>query len=157
LAPADVLIYQPYPRFLLLNPRPTGSGTLSFQHKPDNWRACQVRNAGVVEGNPPVSDNAWETITRGGDTAIQRWINDQLNGKSCAVVLIGSATASRKWIKYEIEKVHARQVVASDLYAVAPRGSVFKTFAISLLSFSIWPFYVTLSAMMWLAKSLVIP
>jgi type I restriction enzyme M protein len=29
LAPADVLIYQPYPRFLLLNPRPTGSGTLS--------------------------------------------------------------------------------------------------------------------------------
>jgi hypothetical protein len=76
----------------------------SFHYKPDNWRASQVRNAGVVEGNRPVSDNDWETISKGGDAAIQRWITDQLSGKSCAVVLIGSATAGRKWIKYEIEK-----------------------------------------------------
>ncbi|MCL6614143.1 MAG: TIR domain-containing protein [Firmicutes bacterium] len=76
----------------------------SFHYKPDNWRAAQVRNAGVVEGNQPVSDNDWETITRGGDTAIQRWIDSQLNGKSCCVVLIGSATAGRKWINYEIKK-----------------------------------------------------
>ena len=76
----------------------------SFHYKPDNWRASQVRNAGVVEGNRPVSDNDWETITKGGDPAIKKWIDDQLNGKSCAVVLIGSATAGRKWIKYEIEK-----------------------------------------------------
>jgi hypothetical protein len=76
----------------------------SFHYKPDNWRASQVRNAGVVEGNRPVSDNDWESITRGGDAAIQRWIADQLDGKSCAIVLIGSATAGRKWITYEIEK-----------------------------------------------------
>lgn len=76
----------------------------SFHYKPDNWRAAQVRNAGVVEGNKPVSDNEWEQITKGGDVAIQRWIASQLNGKSCAVILIGSATAGRKWIKYEIEK-----------------------------------------------------
>ncbi len=75
-----------------------------FHYKPDNWRASQVRNAGVVEGNTPVSDNDWEKITGKGDSAIQKWIDDQLNGKSCAVVLIGSATAGRKWIKYEIEK-----------------------------------------------------
>lgn len=31
----------------------------SFHYKPDNWRAAQVRNAGVVEGNTPVSDNDW--------------------------------------------------------------------------------------------------
>jgi hypothetical protein len=76
----------------------------SFHYKPDNWRASQVRNAGVVEGNPAVSDNDWETITSGGDSAIKRWIDGQLSGKSCAVVLIGSATAGRKWINYEIEK-----------------------------------------------------
>lgn len=63
-----------------------------------------MRNAGVVEGNTSVSDNDWETITRGGDVAIQRWIAGQLSGKSCAIVLIGSATAGRKWIKYETEK-----------------------------------------------------
>lgn len=76
----------------------------SFHYSPDNWRASQVRNVGVVEGNRPVSDNDWETITRGGDDAIERWIAGQLDGKSCAVVLIGSGTAGRKWITYEISK-----------------------------------------------------
>ena len=76
----------------------------SFHYKPDNWRASQVRNAGVVEGNNAVADNAWEEITSGGDKAIQKWIDDQLSGRSCAVVLIGRQTANRKWIDYEIKK-----------------------------------------------------
>ena len=76
----------------------------SFHYQADAWRAGQVRNMGVVEGNAPVSDNDWETVTRGGDAAIKRWIDSQMSGKSCAVVLIGSQTAGRKWIKYEIEK-----------------------------------------------------
>jgi hypothetical protein len=57
-----------------------------------------------VEGNQAVSDNDWESITKGGDSAIQKWIDGQLSGKSCAVVLIGNATAGRKRINYEIEK-----------------------------------------------------
>ena len=76
----------------------------SFHYMPDNWRASQVRNMGVIEGNAPVSDNDWETVTKGGDDAIKKWIADQLNGKSCSIVLIGSSTARRKWITYEIEK-----------------------------------------------------
>jgi hypothetical protein len=75
----------------------------SFHYLPDNWRASQVRNIGVVEGNKPASDNDWETIKKGGDKAIQKWIDDQLNGRSCTVVLIGKDTAGRKWIDYEIE------------------------------------------------------
>lgn len=74
----------------------------SFHYKPDNWRASQVRNAGVVEGNTPVSDNDWETITKKGDDAIKKWIADQLSGRSCAIVLVGSGTAGRKWINHEI-------------------------------------------------------
>lgn len=76
----------------------------SFHYKPDNWRASQARQMGVIEGNAPVSDNDWETITKGGDAAIKKWINGQLDGKSCSVVLIGANTANRKWIDYEIEK-----------------------------------------------------
>ena len=76
----------------------------SFHYRPDNWRAAQVRNMGVVEGNSPASDNDWESITKGGDAAIKRWIDGQMTGKSCAIVLIGSNTSGRKWIKYEIEK-----------------------------------------------------
>ncbi|RKX66819.1 MAG: hypothetical protein DRP41_01540 [Thermodesulfobacteriota bacterium] len=76
----------------------------SFHYKADNWRASQVRNMGVIDGNRPVSDNDWEQITRGGDKAIKDWIAEQMEGKSCIVVLIGSNTAGRKWIKYEIKK-----------------------------------------------------
>ncbi len=76
----------------------------SFHYNPDSWRASQVRNIGAIEGNNPVSDNEWETITKGGDNAIKRWINDQMKYRSCTVVLVGSNTANRKWINYEIVK-----------------------------------------------------
>jgi hypothetical protein len=76
----------------------------SFHYKPDNARASQVRNMGVVEGNQPAKDNDWETIKKGGDKSIQKWIDEQLSGRSCTLVLIGKETAGRKWIKYEIEK-----------------------------------------------------
>ncbi len=76
----------------------------SFHYDADNARASQVRNMGVVEGNRPASDNDWEKVKKGGDSAIQAWIDGQLVGKSCAVVLIGSGTKGRKWIKYEIKK-----------------------------------------------------
>jgi hypothetical protein len=59
---------------------------------------------GVIEGNQPASDNDWETITKGGDNAIEKWIDDQMDGKSVAIILIGSNTAGRKWIDYEIKK-----------------------------------------------------
>jgi len=76
----------------------------SFHFEPDNWRASQVRNIGAIEGNSPASDNDWEAVKKGGDAAIQRWIDGQLSGRGCTIVLIGSATAGRKWINYEIEK-----------------------------------------------------
>lgn len=76
----------------------------SFHYAPDNWRASQVRNIGVVEGNQAAKDNDWETITKGGDESIEKWIADQMNGRSCVVVLIGANTANRKWINHEIVK-----------------------------------------------------
>lgn len=75
----------------------------SFHYIPDNWRASQIRNMGVVEGNRPATDNDWEEIKRGGDKAIQKWIDDQISGKSVAIILIGENTAGRKWIDYEIK------------------------------------------------------
>lgn len=76
----------------------------SFHFDEDAWRASQVRNMGVLEGNPPVSDNDWETVKKGGDAAIESWIDGQMQGKSCIVVLVGAQTADRKWIKHEIRK-----------------------------------------------------
>ena len=76
----------------------------SFHYKPDNWRAAQVRNIGSIEGNRPATDNDWETVKKGGDAAIKRWIADQMKFRSCTVVLVGSVTANRKWINHEIVK-----------------------------------------------------
>jgi MTH538 TIR-like domain (DUF1863) len=74
----------------------------SFHYDNDCWRTQQIRNIGFVEGSKPVSTNDWETIRRGGDSAIENWIADQLDGRSCTVVLVGSETANRKWVRYEI-------------------------------------------------------
>lgn len=76
----------------------------SFHFQTDNWRAAQIRNIRTIEGNQVASDNDWESIARQGNDAIQRWIDNQLHGCSCTVVLIGAQTAMRKWIDYEISK-----------------------------------------------------
>ncbi|MGH8556138.1 MAG: TIR domain-containing protein [Methylococcales bacterium] len=76
----------------------------SFHYDPDNWRAATVRNIGSIEGNKPASDNDWETVKTGGDAAIKRWIANQMEGRSCTIVLVGTNTANRKWINYEIIK-----------------------------------------------------
>ena len=76
----------------------------SFQYKPDNWRVSTIRKIGTIEGNQTVSDNKWEEVTNGGATAIEKWIDGEMTGKSCAIVLIGAGTAGRKWIDYEIKK-----------------------------------------------------
>ena len=79
----------------------------SFHFDNDAWRASQVRNSGVIDGNHPVRDNEWEEIKKGGDPAIKKWIDGQMDGRSCAVVLVGSSTYSRPWVKYEIARAWA--------------------------------------------------
>ena len=76
----------------------------SFHYKPDSWRASMVRNIGAVEGNEPATDNDWEAVKKGGDQAIKNWIGCQMKKRSCTVVLVGTNTARRKWIDYEIMK-----------------------------------------------------
>ena len=78
----------------------------SFHYQPDSWRASTVRQIGAIEGNQPASDNDWESISTGPDhdTRIQRWIADQMRGRTCTIVLVGEGTAKRKWINHEIIK-----------------------------------------------------
>ena len=82
----------------------------SFHYDRDSWRVSQVRNCNVISGfeKPPFYDKAgWESIKRQGDQAIKNWIEAQLKGTSVTVVLIGKETASRKWVRYEIERTIA--------------------------------------------------
>lgn len=76
----------------------------SFHFNNDVMRVQQVRNIGAIEDNKPTSANAWEQVKRSGETSIKKWIDDNMKYRSCLVVLIGSETANRKWVQYEIEK-----------------------------------------------------
>jgi hypothetical protein len=80
----------------------------SFHYERDVWRANVVRNSWVTKGNyikAGFIDSAeFEKIKKQGDQAIKKWIDEQLEGTSVTVVLIGAETYLRKWVRYEIIK-----------------------------------------------------
>lgn len=76
----------------------------SFHFDNDVMRVSQIRNIGMLEDNTPISPNDWEEVKRKGDSAIKRWIDENMNYRSCVVVLIGEETANRPWVQYEIRK-----------------------------------------------------
>jgi len=76
----------------------------SFHYKNDVFRVQQIRNIGSLEGNKPVTENKWEEIKKKGDAAVKEWIEDNMKYKSCVIVLIGTDTHKRKWVKHEIRK-----------------------------------------------------
>ena len=76
----------------------------SFHFDNDYWRTQQVRNMGAIEGQSLCTPNAWEEVKRKGAAAVENWINDNLWGKTCVIVLVGSQTAQRPWVRKEIVK-----------------------------------------------------
>ena len=84
----------------------------SFHYDRDAWRAAQVRGAAhLPSGNARgrFRDGvAWESVRRQSEAAIRRWIDDQLLGTGVTVVLVGQETASRPFVRYEIEQSRRR-------------------------------------------------
>ena len=81
----------------------------SFHYQNDIWRVSQIRNRWVTQDRQVVGfwdAAAWESVKRAGEQSIKNWINIQLRGTSVTVVLIGSETANRKYVKYEIQQSH---------------------------------------------------
>lgn len=81
----------------------------SFKYE-DVSRAMVVRNSWVTQGKEAagfVDAADFEKLKRQGDAAIKRWIDDQLNGTSVTVVLVGRETCASRWVKYEIDKSKA--------------------------------------------------
>ncbi len=76
----------------------------SFHYDNDSWRVQQIRNIGVVDNTDSVGAQEWEKVRYKTDEAIENWIDNQMKYKRAVVVLIGSETASRNWVQYEIER-----------------------------------------------------
>lgn len=77
---------------------------LSFHYKKDCWRVSQVKQIGSIEEQPLLDANSWEEVKKKGDSAIEKWIADNMKGKKCLIVLVGEKTAGRRWVKHEIKK-----------------------------------------------------
>jgi hypothetical protein len=84
----------------------------SFHYK-DILLVSRIRNSWRVRPGAetqPFHDRAeWEKIKRQSPATIKSWIDTQLKGSSVTVVLVGSDTATRPWVKYEIESSIAQK------------------------------------------------
>lgn len=94
----------------------------SFYYMGDSARVQQIIHMGLVEGQPLLNAQEWETVEGKGDAAIQAWIDDQMKWKTAVVVLIGSQTANRRWVNYEIVKAwnEKRPLLGIRINGLAP-------------------------------------
>jgi hypothetical protein len=84
----------------------------SFHYDNDIFRANQVRNSNVVVGTDVAGffdHSEYEEAKKKGKEGIQRMILKHLENTTVTVVLIGTDTANRPWVKYEIEQSIARK------------------------------------------------
>jgi Thoeris protein ThsB, TIR-like domain len=116
----------------------------SFHYRPDCWRAAQIRNSWVTKDrdnrkSAGFFDSAeWEEIKKKTDLEVKRWIDGQFEGTSVTVVLIGSGTAHRKWIDYEIESSYRRKNGLLGIYIHNQGNSKGLTTTKGVNPFSYW-------------------
>ncbi len=82
----------------------------SLHYDADRSRVDLVRNLARLQANLEAKPNEWATITRSGDFAIKRWLEQQLRGRSCMIVLIGADTASRPGVRHEMARARQLQL-----------------------------------------------
>jgi hypothetical protein len=75
----------------------------SFHFDNDVRRVQQIRQMGALEGNGPASANEWEQLKKK-DGGQKKWIDDNMAYRSCVIVLVGTQTVDRPWVRYEIRK-----------------------------------------------------
>lgn len=98
----------------------------SFYYDRDVHRVQLVRNINALEGQPLLNSQDWESVRRGGDAAIEKWINEQMAYKKAVIVLIGQETAGRKWVNYEINKAWSdkKPLLGVHIHGLSSMGSV---------------------------------
>lgn len=97
----------------------------SFHYERDVHRAQLVKNIGALEGQPLLNSQQWEEVRRGGTAGIERWIDKEMKYKRVVIVLIGQETASREWVRYEIEKAweEKRPLLGVQIHGLSSMGT----------------------------------
>ncbi|MEW8293443.1 MAG: TIR domain-containing protein [Candidatus Thiodiazotropha sp.] len=85
----------------------------------DVFKVNQVRKSGSFSGarRAGFKDHAeYKKIAKGGDTAVKRWIDNQMKGCSVTCVLIGRSTFRSKWVNYEIQQSISNRMGLLGIY-----------------------------------------
>jgi len=114
----------------------------SFHYERDAWRAGQVRNSWVTKPDRESAGfwdaAAWEEVKKKGEAAIHKWIDDQLNGTSVTVVLIGAETSQRPYVGYEIQQSYKKGNGMLGVYIHNIRDSNSRTDLVGANPFANW-------------------
>ena len=84
----------------------------SFHFDGDIWRANQVRNCNVVAGSDVAGffdHSEYEDAKKAGSAGIRQMILNHLQDTTVTIVLIGTKTSERPWVKQEIADSIARK------------------------------------------------
>jgi hypothetical protein len=80
------------------------SSFISFHYQRDYWRVQQILNIGALDQQTILPAQNWEEVKQKGDSAVEAWIDKEMGYKQAVIVLIGSQTASRRFVNYEIRR-----------------------------------------------------
>jgi hypothetical protein len=108
----------------------------SFHFDGDIWRANQVRNANVVAGADLAGffdHSEYVEAKKTADAGIRRMILNHLKDTTVTVVLIGTKTSERPWVKQEIADSIARKNGLLGIYIHHLKDQNLKTSSRGLL------------------------
>lgn len=95
----------------------------SFHYSRDVRRIVQVRNSWVVRAKgeaQPFYDAADFEDAKRRAGGIEKWIEEQLKNTSVTVVLFGTQTYEREWVRHEIKRSYElkKGILAIDIHKV---------------------------------------
>lgn len=97
----------------------------SFHYERDVHRVQLIRNMGRIEGQSLLNAQEWERVRAQGSSAVQSWIDAQMRYKTAVIVLIGSETESRPWVRYEIQRAwdQKKPMLGIRIHGLSSMGS----------------------------------
>ena len=103
-------------------------------HTPDVWRAWNVRNCWVIKPDEQsdrgfFDSSVFEANKKESDDSLKAFLREGLKNTSVTCVLAGSATWSRRWVRYEIARsvIKGNGLLTVYIHGVKNRGGEIAT------------------------------
>ena len=98
----------------------------SFDYETDFERVELIRSIHTVQPQPLLNARAWERLRQQGLDAVRGWVDEGIAKSKAVVVLIGTRTATRDWVRYGIEKAwqDRKPLLGIYIHGLAAGGSI---------------------------------